>query len=153
MSETYLREFFTEENNLLINPPVIPLIYDTPCALPDLYYVDVWSAMMSEAVHAYSVNDISLKNLNINDTSVFFIITNTFNNILEAIDQSTDAIISETENISGSVRFTLLILLYVASGSLLISICLIFPVATKVDKNKDELLRHFMLIDRDDVKR
>jgi hypothetical protein len=26
-------------------------------------------------------------------------------------------------------------------------------VATKVDKNKDELLRHFMLIDRDDVKK
>jgi hypothetical protein len=43
--------------------------------------------------------------------------------------------------------------LYVASGSLFISICLILPVATKVDKNKDELLRHFMLIDREDVKR
>lgn len=40
-----------------------------------------------------------------------------------------------------------------ASGSLFISICLIFPVATKVDKNKDELLRHFMLIDREDVKK
>lgn len=46
-----------------------------------------------------------------------------------------------------------MIMLYVASGSLIISICLIFPVATKVDKNKDELLRHFMLIDRDDVKK
>jgi hypothetical protein len=42
--------------------------------------------------------------------------------------------------------------LYVASGSLLVAICLILPIATKVDKNKDELLRHFMLIDRDDVK-
>ena len=28
----------------------------------------------------------------------------------------------------------------------------IFPVATSVDQNKDELLRHFMLIDREDVK-
>ena len=44
-------------------------------------------------------------------------------------------------------------MLYVASGSLFVSICLIFPVATKVDKNKDELLRNFMLIERDDVKK
>jgi hypothetical protein len=44
-------------------------------------------------------------------------------------------------------------MLEIASACLLISICLIFPVATKVDKNKDELLRHFMLIDRDDVKK
>ena len=63
------------------------------------------------------------------------------------------AILNETENISNYVKNTLKILLYVASGSLLISLCLIFPVATKVDKNKDELLRHFMLIDRDDVKK
>ena len=36
---------------------------------------------------------------------------------------------------------------------MLISLCLIFPVATKVDKNKDELLTHFISIDRDDVKK
>lgn len=48
---------------------------------------------------------------------------------------------------------TLLYLLIVASCSLFVSLCLIFPVATKVDKNKDELLRHFMLIDREDVKK
>ena len=46
-----------------------------------------------------------------------------------------------------------MILLCVASGAMLISICFIFPVATKVDKDKDELLRHFMLIDREDVKK
>jgi hypothetical protein len=88
-----------------------------------------------------------------NDTSVFFILTNSLNNILASIEQSTSAILSETDNISSHVDNTLKILLYVASGSLFISICLIFPVATKVDKNKDELLRHFMLIDREDVKK
>lgn len=51
------------------------------------------------------------------------------------------------------VKFALEIMLYIATGSLFISICLIFPVATKVDKNKDELLRHFMLIDREDVRK
>lgn len=84
---------------------------------------------------------------------MFFILTNSLNNILESIEQSTQAILDETEDISGLVDNALKILLYVASGSLFISICLIFPVATKVDKNKDELLRHFMLIDREDVKK
>ena len=44
-------------------------------------------------------------------------------------------------------------MLYVASGILFISICVIFPVATKVDQNKDELLKNFILIDREDVKK
>jgi hypothetical protein len=75
------------------------------------------------------------------------------NNILASIESSTDAILNESGNISNLVNNTLLILLIVASCSLFISLCLIFPVATKVDKNKDELLRHFMLIDREDVKK
>ena len=84
---------------------------------------------------------------------MFFILTNALNNILSAIDKSTAAILNESTNISDLVDRTLLYLLIVASCSLFISLCLIFPVATKVDKNKDELLRHFMLIDRDDVKK
>lgn len=45
-----------------------------------------------------------------------------------------------------------MILLIVASCSIFIAICLIFPVAIKVDQNKGELLTHFTLIDRDNVK-
>ena len=74
------------------------------------------------------------------------------NQIFEAIKFSIGAILSKTVNISASVRRIISILLYVASGSLLLSILIILPVATKVDKNKDELLRKFMLIDREDVK-
>jgi len=108
--------------------------------------------MMNVAVHAYIVKDMDLEEVTLESTSVFFLIKNCFNNILESIQDSTDAILTETETISDKVRLAVKILLYVASGSLLFSICLIFPVATKVDKNKDELLRHFMLIDREDVK-
>jgi len=46
-----------------------------------------------------------------------------------------------------------MILLFVASAALLMAICVIFPVANNVDNNKDELLQHFQLIDREDVKR
>ncbi len=117
------------------------------------YYVDVWSAIMGSSVHALSINEMPLRQITRNETAVFFILTNALNNILAAIENSTKAILNESENISDTVDRTLFYLLIVASLSLFVSLCLIFPVATKVDKNKDELLRHFMLIDRDDVKK
>lgn len=153
LSSTYLRDVFTPDDNDLINPSSIQLIYNSPAALPMFYYVDVWSAIMSVSVHALSIKHMDLDLITRNDTAVFFILTNALNNILSAINSSTDAILTESANISDLVDRTLLYLLIVASCSLFISLCLIFPVATKVDKNKDELLRHFMLIDRDDVKK
>lgn len=117
------------------------------------YYVDVWSAMMSTSVHALSIKEMPLNKITRNETAVFFVLTNALNNILQSIETSTQAILKESENISDLVDRTLLYLLIIASCSLFVSLCLIFPVATKVDKNKDELLRHFMMIDREDVKK
>ena len=53
-----------------------------------LYYVDIWSALMDVAVHAYRIKDMPLDSLKEDQSSVFFILTNTLNNILEAIDRS-----------------------------------------------------------------
>lgn len=153
LSNTYLRDVFQDSNNNLINPSTIQLIYNTPCAMPMFYYVDIWSAIMAVAVHALTIKDLALSAILNDNSSVYFIIQNCLNNILDAVYTSTKAILDETQNISDTVEQTLQILLYVATGSLFLSICLIFPVATKVDKNKDELLRHFMLIDREDVKK
>ncbi len=60
LSSTYLRDVFTDENNDLINPNRIQLIYNSPAALPMFYYVDVWSAMMSTSVHALSIKEMPL---------------------------------------------------------------------------------------------
>ncbi len=60
------------------------------------YYVDVWSAVMSVAIHALTIRDMPLRNITMNETSVFVIITNSLNNILDAISSSTDAILDET---------------------------------------------------------
>ena len=153
LTETYLREYFTPRNNELINPENLQLVYNMPAALPMFYYMDIWSALIQVTVHALTVRELPLAKINIKDTAVFTIIKNNLNNILAAIYESSDALLEEAGHISDGVDKVLKILLYVASGSLVTAICLIFPVATKVDKNKDELLRHFMLIDRDDVKK
>lgn len=93
LSSTYLRDVFTHQDNELINPSRIQLIYNSPAALPMNYYVDVWSAIMITSVHALAIKEMNLTAVTKNDTSVFFILTNAFNNVLAAIEQSTQAIL------------------------------------------------------------
>ena len=134
---------FTDEDNELINPTIIKVIYDSPCELPMYYYMDIWSSLMDVAVHSYKIKEMPLSSIRKENMSVFFILTNALNNILLSIYDSTKAILNETDNISSKVNQTLLILLICASASLIGSILVIFPVAMKVDNNKDELLQHF----------
>jgi len=61
--------------------------------MPMFYYVDIWSAIMAVAVHALTIKDMTLSDISNNDTSVFFIIQNSLNNILEATYDSTQAIL------------------------------------------------------------
>lgn len=53
------------------------------------YYVDVWSAIMSVSVHALSIKEMNLTQITMNETAVFFVLTNALNNILQAIETST----------------------------------------------------------------
>ncbi len=124
-----------------------------PCSLPERYGMDTWSTMMDTAVHSYIIYQKPLDEITMDDQSEFFLLTNTLNNILQSVNNATEAILQESKNISEYVVFSLQLLLIVVSGSLAISFVIIFPVATQVDQNKDELLKHFMLIDRDDVKK
>jgi hypothetical protein len=62
--------------------------------------MDSWSAMQDVSVQAFMVVDLPLSGITITDNSVFFILTNTFNNILSSIQSSTEAIQNEHQNIS-----------------------------------------------------
>jgi hypothetical protein len=63
LSNTYLRDVFSHENNNKINPETIQLIYNTPASMPTFYYVDIWSAIMVVSVHALNIKEIILKEL------------------------------------------------------------------------------------------
>lgn len=65
--------------------------------------VDIWSAIMEVAVQAYTIKGMNDADINTSQTAVFFILENSFNSILAAITNSTDAILNETKNISHSV--------------------------------------------------
>jgi hypothetical protein len=83
---------------------------------------------------------------------LYFVLTNSLNNLLQGISNSTDGVLSDTLSLSNSNKHILMILLLVASGGLIISMCIIMPVVTKVHQDKDKLLSLFLLIDPDDVK-
>jgi len=83
---------------------------------------------------------------------LYFVLTNSLNNLLQQIYNSTDGVLSDTKSLSESNKHILMILLLVASGGLIISMCIIMPVVTKVHQDKDKLLSLFLLIDPDDVK-
>jgi len=51
---------------------------------------------MAVAVHALTIRDLSLSEIEESHSSVFFILKNTLNNIFEAIEFSTHAILEET---------------------------------------------------------
>jgi hypothetical protein len=82
LSTTYLIDTFTSEDNELINPSQIQLVYNSPAALPMFYYVDIWSAVMISSVDALSIMNMTISNVTRNDTTVFFILANSLNNVL-----------------------------------------------------------------------
>lgn len=75
--------------------------------MPMFYYVDIWSAIMAVAVHALTIKDMALNAILNDNSSVYFIIQNCLNNILDAVYTSTQAILNETQNISDTVEQTL----------------------------------------------
>ena len=63
---------------------------------------------------------------------IWFILRNSMNNILSAVQNSTTGILKDTSIISDDNRYILMVLLIVASASLLGSMFIIMPVVTRV---------------------
>ena len=103
-------------------------------------------------MHAFKLKDLALSEFKLDHMSVWFVLTNSLNNLLAGISPSTDGLLADTQSLSASNKHILMVLLLIASGGLLISTCIIMPVVTKVHRDKDKLLSLFLLIDSDDVK-
>lgn len=107
---------------------------------------------MQQAVNAYKLKDLDLSGFQDSHMSLWFILTNSMNNILASVINSTSGILDDTHILSDENKRVLMILLLVASGCLIASMLIIMPVVTKVHQDKDKLLSLFLLIDQDDVK-
>jgi len=83
---------------------MIKLVYNSPSSLPMFYYVDIWSAVMISSVDALTIMNMTVQSIQRNNTAVFFILTNSLNNVLFSVYNSTQAILKESSNISSHVR-------------------------------------------------
>ena len=80
------------------------------------------------------------------DSSTFFILKNSLNNILIGLDDSSTIIIDEIENKRTANNKVFIILLIFGSLLLLLALVLIIPLINKVKKNKQDVLDLFMHI-------
>lgn len=85
LSLTDLKHYFNTESKEAINPSNLVVIYNSPIAMQAFYEMDSWSTMMDVSVQALMVQEMPLANITMADNSVFFILTNTYNNILQSI--------------------------------------------------------------------
>ena len=143
---------FSESNLNLINPSVIKVNYKQEAQIAGDFTLDCWSAIMGLIIHGLKVKDMPLANITASDPSVFYILQNSFNNILDRIYQSTTAIQDESKTIAVSNRNVLLVLLIVASAAISISVIIILRVAVMVTYNKEDILRLFIDIPGRNIK-
>jgi hypothetical protein len=136
----------------VINPNNITLYYNTFEEVGTTQQVNVWAAVYQQAINAFKLKDLELSAFLPGHMPLWFILTNSMNNILQAVSNSTEGILDDTKLLSNDNKSILVILLLVASGCLLASMFIIMPVVTKVHQDKDKLLSLFLQIDQDDVK-
>jgi PAS domain S-box-containing protein len=137
---------FSSENSDKINPSDVTVIYNEIEGIPSEFQIDCWSAIMGVVIHAYKIKDKPVDECVETEPSITYTLVNSFNNILQKIENSTPAILDESNIAASNQRRFLMILLIVASCALFCSVCVIFPVVTKVKKNKEELLCLFLEI-------
>ncbi len=103
----------------------------------------MWEAIMEVIVSAFRISTLDISNVVDDQVSVYLLMRNCLNSILENLNSSTDAIINESENSRQQNMNIFLYLLIAASCSLCISLIFLIPVINKVKKNKQEVLELF----------
>jgi hypothetical protein len=104
--------------------------------MPDSYKFSVWEAIMEIVVSAYRTSTLPLQMIKDGHSTIFFIMQNCLNSVLQALKSSTDAILNESDNNQESNMSVFLYVLIAASASIFFSLLFLIPVINKVKKNK-----------------
>lgn len=111
----------------------------------------IWQGIIEIVVSSFRIANMSINDINNNDSSVCFINTNSDNSIFLAINESTNSIINQIQDDNNSVTTIFLILLLIASGGILISSVLLIPVLNSSRNNKEKVLLLLLELGREDV--
>jgi hypothetical protein len=111
--------------------------------MPSTYEFSIWEVIMEVVVSAYRISTLPLKAIIDSHVTVFFVMQNSLNSVLQALKSSTDAILQESENNREQNMQVFLYVLIAASASIFFSLLFLIPVINKVKKNKQEVLELF----------
>ena len=90
---------------------------------------------MEIVVGAYRISTLDITEITDEHPTCYFVIENCLNSVLQALEASTTAIVSESESKKERDMLTFLYLLIIATVSLSISLIFITPVIKKVQQN------------------
>jgi hypothetical protein len=100
---------------------------------------------MEIVVNAYRVASMNLADITNNHPTVFFLVKNNLNNVLTALQSSTESIVEEAESSRDFNMQIFLYLLIAASCTLCISVLFMIPVINKITKSKQEVIKLFTM--------
>jgi hypothetical protein len=75
-----------------INPENVILNYKKIDGMPDDYNYTIWQAIMEMVVSAYRIITMDKAQISIEDPTVYFVVANSLNSVLIALELSTNAI-------------------------------------------------------------
>ena len=113
--------------------------------MPDSYTFSVWEAIMELVVSAFRISTMPIEEISNDNPTAYFIYTNNLNSVLQALNQSTDAILNQSGQ---SVNYNISIFLYLlisVSCALFVSLLFVIPVISRVTRSKQEVLKLFTL--------
>jgi len=152
---THLSLVILEDNNNFlkeINTDTVVLIHKSSTNEIVEYVYNIREALMEIIVAAYRIAEADKESIDdeVNDDTCF-LIKNSLNNVILSLDRSAGSIIGDIKDKRNKTNIVFIILLCVASFSLVLSIVLLIPVVNKIKKNKQEVLELFMYIRKSKV--
>ena len=128
-----------------INPQAVQLQVASYPNMPSFYYYTTWEAVMELVVSAYKLSTTVVSQMTDSNPTVFFIMKNCLNSLYTALKQSTDALISQSNESQDYNMSVFLYLLITATCALGFSLLFLIPVVNKVTKSKQEVIKLFTL--------
>lgn len=126
-----------------IDPNNLQMQYAKYSNMPAFYVFTMWEAIMEIVVAALRVSTMPLTQISDADPTVAFVMDNNLNAVMIALNQSTDAIINQSNSLRSQNLNIFLYLLIAATCSLFLSMVFLIPVTNRIKKGKQEVLRLF----------
>jgi len=130
------------ESNNSRNKTVI-MKYNNDYGFINEYSVDAELSILSFSVHSLKISNKSNSDLTEKDTSMSYVLLNGLNNIIENEYNLFTHILNASENDKNSSVTTLLILLIIASASLILGLSVLIPVTISVGRSREEIIMMF----------